>query len=69
MMRKFPAPQNPARQRLWSPAEIADYYGYEVATIAGWRKAGLIPCVELITGDYRYDMGKVREIMEVKNDS
>ena len=68
-MRKFPAPQNPARQRLWSSAEIADYYGYEVSTVAGWRKTGLIPYIELITGDYRYDMGKVREIMEVKNDS
>ena len=62
--------RNPAWQRLWSPSEIASYYGFEVETVSGWRKRGLIPYVELITGDYRYDFEKVREAMEVhKNDS
>ena len=60
--------RNPARQRLWSPAEIANYYGYEVETVSGWRKKGLIPFVELITGDYRYDFEKVREAMEIAHD-
>lgn len=63
---KYP-PRNPARQRLWSSAEIANYYGFEVDTISGWRKKGLIPFVELVTGDYRYDFEKVRKAMEVSD--
>ncbi len=52
--------------QLWTAAEVAYFYGCAVTTVGAWRREGLIPHIELITGDYRYDMIKVREAMEVK---
>ena len=50
---------------LWTSAQVAKFYGYDPPTIGNWRKQGLIPYVELITGEYRYDNNKVRQAMEV----
>jgi predicted site-specific integrase-resolvase len=49
---------------LWTPKEVADFYGYQVSTIANWRKEGRIPTIRLKNGAYRYDMSEVRVALE-----
>ena len=56
--------QTKKNMQLWTPAEVARFYGYTVGTIAGWRKDGRIPAVLLSTGEFRYDIEAVRAAME-----
>tara|TARA_R100001163_G_C5067364_1_gene206445 strand:- start:5107 stop:5301 length:195 start_codon:yes stop_codon:yes gene_type:complete len=57
--------QTKKNMQLWTPGEVARFYGYSVGTIAEWRKSGKIPCILLSTGEFRYDIEAVRSAMEV----
>ena len=58
------APQTINVWRLWTSTEVANFYGYQTATINNWRKQGKIPAIQLKNGSYRYDMSEVRSALE-----
>ena len=54
--------------QLWTSTQVAYFYGCTVSTVGNWRREGLMPYIELVTGEYRYNITKVREATEVKHD-
>lgn len=59
------SPQAPGVERLLTPAEVADICRVDLRTVAAWRRAGLLPAVQLPSGTvWRFRHADVKAIVD-----
>jgi len=49
--------------RLVGPGELASYLSISLKTLGRWRRRGIIPAVKLPSGQWRYDLDAVEDVL------